>query len=111
MEFTLAKSERLKLKNEIQQVFDRGMKVRYNRITLFYLVAEKRKAAFFVSSKIKNAVDRNRIKRILREAYRLNKSLFGNYHLVFYADSNLDFKESCESIVTLSRDLSRWKNF
>jgi len=77
--FTLSKTERLKSRKLIEQVF--GSKQSFNifPFRVFYLVlnasAIPLQAGFGVSTKnFKKAVERNRIKRLLREAYRLQKN-------------------------------------
>lgn len=79
--FGLSKNERIKLKRDFQKVYIKGnnlystqsrVKVRY------YLESSVNeggiKAAFVVSKKAGNAVWRNRVKRLFREAYRNNKT-------------------------------------
>jgi len=80
-QFGLSSSERIKSKKEFELVFTKG-EVFFsssNRLkAAFYLVKNPGsngiKAAFTVSKKSGNAVWRNRVKRLLRELYRLNKS-------------------------------------
>ena len=78
--FGLSKNERIKLKKDFQKVYLSGhnlyssskkLKARYyieSSVNEFGI-----KAAFVVSKKAGNAVWRNRVKRILRATYRLNK--------------------------------------
>ncbi len=82
MNFRFPKSEKLKSKKAIELLFTEGKTVTKYPIKVFYLSIEnkeKTQAAFAVPKRnFKNAVDRNRIKRQLREAYRLQKHLLKN---------------------------------
>ncbi len=82
---TFGKDEKLKSKKIIDQLFKEGKSVSTNGFTLVYLVKPLStfypvQAGFSVPKKhFKHAVDRNRIKRLMRETYRLNKtSLYEN---------------------------------
>jgi ribonuclease P protein component len=64
----------------IDNIFKEGKSFSDFPFRIFYLQPEKNvshlQAAFSASSKnFKRAVDRNRIKRLMREAYRLQKSM------------------------------------
>jgi len=84
MKFTFNKSEKLKSQKLIEQLFLEGKSVTVFPLRLMYLPISQRdgtkiKASVSVSRKnFKKAVDRNRIKRLLREAYRLNKLEYFN---------------------------------
>jgi ribonuclease P protein component len=76
--YSLGKTERLKSRKQIDQVFENGKKISLFPFRLLYLAAQQGgpgiRAGFTVSSKtFPRAVDRNRIKRLCREAYRLQK--------------------------------------
>lgn len=71
------KSERLLKKKEFQKVFDEGRIFRNNELLVYAMPngMDKSRLGLVVGKKVGNAVKRNRIKRILREAFRLNKGL------------------------------------
>jgi len=80
-QFTLGKNERLKSRKLIEQLFSEGKSFVIHPFKIFYLLdtsgGEKSPALQFGvgagTKNFKKAVDRNRIKRITREAYRLQK--------------------------------------
>jgi len=78
--FTLNKAERLKRRKIIEQLFSEGRAVTAFPIRVQYKLIDQQQmgplqAGFSASSRnFKKAVDRNRIKRLMREAYRLQKA-------------------------------------
>lgn len=76
------KNEKLKSSKTIEKLFSEGKTHSKFPIKVFLLKDENlqdSKVAFAVPKRnFKSAVDRNRVKRQLREAYRLNKQLLEN---------------------------------
>lgn len=90
MRFSLPKNEKLKSKKEIERLFEKGHSVSSFPIRLVYSAFEERetptKVAFSVPKRhFKLAVTRNRIKRLMREAYRLKKNAYFNNTTTPYA--------------------------
>ena len=83
--FGLSASERIKSKKEFELVYSRGeiLFSPSNKLKAVFFIDRNSdmigiKTAYAVSSKSGNAVWRNRIKRLLRESYRLNKMEINN---------------------------------
>ncbi len=94
MRNTFKKNEKLKSKNAFAALFKNGSSAKFYPIRVVYIKwpienSKFPQVGFSVSKrKFKKAVDRNRIKRLLREAYRLNKievltNLQHNYAVLF----------------------------
>ncbi len=84
MKYSYNKFEKLKSKKLIEQLFLEGKTVTHYPLRLIFIEASfndgvKFKVGVSVSKRnFKKAVDRNKVKRLLREAYRLNKSMIFN---------------------------------
>lgn len=81
----LKKIHRINKTRELQRVYRTGKTVHTPALVIKFLPAEKFRTAFVVSKKVsKKAVDRNRIKRAVREEIRLlaPRLAVGEYMLV-----------------------------
>ena len=114
MDFSLQKKERIKSKKLMENVFAEGRKINHYPLRLIYLPTQfeddsQFKIAVVAPKKVfRSAVKRNRIKRLLKEAYRLNKSIIfnnskGNFALVFlYLGKEMpDYRQIEEKMVML----------
>ena len=112
------KKEKQKKKSDIDLLFKKGKWLSVDNLRIIYLTPndaatlDSHKTGVSVSKKFfKKAVDRNRLKRLLRETYRLNKPLykqaFGEKSLamlfwvskempVQYSDLEKNFLELCK---------------
>ncbi|MEO0227490.1 MAG: ribonuclease P protein component [candidate division WOR-3 bacterium] len=102
--FGLKKNEILR-KREVKRLFLEGRRVFYNKLTIVYLPALKQKAGFIASRKLGSAVKRNRVKRILREAYRMNKGIFKGFEVLFLAQDQLKYTEIIEIFLHFKREV------
>ena len=86
-QFTLGKDERLKSRKQIEKLFAEGKSFVVNPFRVYFIVNGQLSMVNYgsclqfgvgVSNKnFKKAVDRNRIKRLTREAWRLQKNELG----------------------------------
>ena len=86
--FGLPKGERIYLKEDFKTILSTGKKVQIKGFTLWCKPdlgeASKPQIGIIVSKKLGSAVERNRCKRLLREAFRLNKHLLKNAAILIY---------------------------
>lgn len=111
---SLGKTERLKSRKQIEALFKTGKKITHAPFRLLYRfekVQGEIKAGFTVSSKnFPRAVDRNRIKRLCRECYRVQskelKTMFSDNHrqvflFFIYTDRDIRTYDSIHRSVKL----------
>ena len=106
----LPKEERLKRRKQILEVFTKGKTISGNHMVIHYLTGRPdRKAGFAVSKKVKRKVDRNRIKRRLREIYRREKWRLKNVHLMIVGTESVlheDFRTLYHELVDLLNQIA-----
>jgi ribonuclease P protein component len=101
---TLGKDEKLKSKKAIEQLFSDGNRIKSHPFQLIFLQNEHNaefpiKVGFTVPKRnVKLAVNRNRIKRLMREVYRENKQLFSKsltkkylFMLIYSANKEISY--------------------
>jgi ribonuclease P protein component len=117
MNYKFPKSEKLRLKKDLDQLFKNGHKIFKYPLTLVFLSNEglgKNLCAVSVPKrKFKKAVDRNRIKRQMREAYRLNKHKISSenkyFHMMFvYSISEkLEYQKIENAVIKLMNEANK----
>lgn len=114
MNFTYSKAEKLKSKTTIDLLFSKGKSVSKYPLRLVYIEGDfgddfPFKMGVSVSKKhFKKAVDRNYFKRVLRETYRLNKSLLldnltssFSFMLLYQSKDRLTYEEINKKTIQL----------
>ncbi|HMB62034.1 MAG TPA: ribonuclease P protein component [Eudoraea sp.] len=118
MAFTFTKKEKLKGKKQIDLLFKEGKALSNYPLRLLYMKSEEQlplkiqTAVAVPKRNFKSAVKRNRLKRLIRESYRLNKhrlfnNIEGNYAFLFLYLGN----EICDYQVVEKSMLTLFNNF
>ena len=121
-DFRFPRAEKLKHKREIDLLFAKGKWLSCGNLRIISIDLEKKPQEDFtvinqkfgvsVSKRyFKKAVDRNRIKRMLREAYRLNKETFTEVFgtqtiaMIFWVSKEkpADYQSLEENFITLCK--------
>lgn len=105
----MRKMNTLKKNYEFKQVLSKGKFFKGTYITLYlypYSKTENR-VGFAVGKKIAKATKRNRLKRLMRESYRLqSKQIQQGYSMLFIWNKNIEVKDyHCQEILTDMRHL------
>lgn len=90
----LPKVDRLKGAQHFRKLFAEGKRFRRGSLTIIFLPSDEQLAGFVASKQIGGAVKRNKVKRILREAYRMNRTSFEGLKVILYAHCPLSFDET-----------------
>lgn len=118
MTFQFSKEEKLKSRKLIELLFAEGKHLKSFPLQMVYLPYEHTSDALFQAGfsvskrKFKHAVDRNKVKRLMREAYRLNKSILLKKHtqkhlimFIYLSNEIASFHEIQEAVNKLFRKL------
>nr|WP_279342447.1 ribonuclease P protein component [Geotalea sp. SG265] len=96
------KDERLLKRAQFLQLSDAGLKIHTAHfIILGSVPADLTKIGITVSRKVGNAVCRNRIRRLVREFFRLNKQQFASAYYNIIAKrgaGQLDYRQVCREL-------------
>jgi ribonuclease P protein component len=101
------KPERITNKSRFKVIYDQGVWRSSKHFTTVTCAntQEVRRLGITVTKKTGNAVKRNRIKRLIREFFRLNKSLFPDDHDVIIMAKRefplLTYKQTCDELTEL----------
>lgn len=119
--FRFSKSERLKSTKLISRIFTDGIFLYSSHLSVKYILDKNSEIPFHQAGfsvpkkKFKTAVQRNRLKRLMREAYRLNKYLLddfiktGNYFRMMFiirSGKMIDFSIVRDNMIELLKRLS-----
>ncbi|MBN2621016.1 ribonuclease P protein component [candidate division WOR-3 bacterium] len=94
---------RLKGKQVITKLFKKGNRFQCGDLVFVFLLSEEPAVGFVASKRVGGAVQRNRIKRLLREAYRMNKDLFAGVKTIFYAQGPMRREDINHAIAAFRR--------
>lgn len=108
----MEKSERIRKNSHFRYIYSHGKSYSNSNLVLYYIRNKKNinRLGLSVSKKVGNSVTRNRIRRLVRENYRLNKESFKvGYDFVFIArtqSAKSDFNGIRNSIFYLMKKCS-----
>jgi ribonuclease P protein component len=108
----MQKELRIRTNGHFSFVYRRGKRVSSKLLILYYVKANRIQAGFSISKKVGNAVTRNRIKRRLRESFRLRIPVLKNGNYVFAAKpaaATADYWELSKEMDILLKCLELYK--
>ena len=92
---------RIKKQADFQRLFQKGKRAFSPSLTLLYTPATTMRMGVSVGKKPGKSVQRNRVKRLVREAFRLNQDkMQGTYSFIILPKANKEY-----SFKTFERDL------
>ena len=101
----LAKNDRIYLNNDFKDILEHGVKVYGKGLVLWYRLypqegeagvlkprpSQQARIGIIVSKKLGNAVQRNRCKRLLKEAFRINRHLLKDSADCIFCPKDIEF--------------------
>ncbi|MBS4539312.1 ribonuclease P protein component [Clostridium sp. D2Q-11] len=101
--------KKLKLRNnrDFRKVYDKGKSISNKYLVMFYIKngLDYNRVGFSTTKKLGNAVIRNKVKRLIKESFRLNNdNLINGYDIVFLARiraNSASYEDMEKSIINL----------
>ena len=124
MDYSFSKSYILSKQIDIDELFSKGKRIRNQAFTMLYQKVPLTASPFQVlisvpKRKIKKAVDRNYLKRCMREVVRKNKELLicqenvaeksVNFAIIYNVDSKLDYSNIEKHLLDLFKKIPNLK--
>lgn len=81
----LPKKEIIRNTKIFQEVIREGMRCGGRYLMLYYQESDQRQVGFAVPKRLGKAVRRNRVKRLMRETYRMHRNELGRFRVVILA--------------------------
>lgn len=109
--FSFSKAHRLKTKTEIDFVFSKAKKLENTNFLLLYrgnTITNPRLGIIIAKKKVPKAHDRNRLRRIIREAFRNTCNLM-NVDIIFLARDGLKNVDNATLSNNLKTELNKLK--
>lgn len=82
--FGLPRRKVLRDSQEIRDLFSGGVRIVGRHVNLYMQEASEEKFTVLLRKKLGNSVERNRMKRLIREIYRLNQDWFRGMKIIIY---------------------------
>ncbi len=94
-----------------QKIYKEGHRVHEKRIAMVYVLAPSLAIGISISKSQGGAVERNRLKRLIKEFFRLNKQNIAPVHAVFIGKKPLlaDYDEISKIMLKLLRKAGLYK--
>jgi ribonuclease P protein component len=112
MSARLGRDERLRRKKDFERVLFRGKRLKQAPVAIYYAPNPDsgRRAAFIAAGRFRNAVARNRVRRRLREIFRINQDQFASgFDFILRGDppaAELEFSALRSTILDLARKVA-----
>lgn len=110
---TLRKIERITEREEFDELIRKGKRINREAFSIHFLRKRKEwpRAGFLVPKRIGKASTRNRVRRLLKESYRLNKgSMNRGFDILIWAKpkiASFSFREIERSLLEAGEELGR----
>ena len=103
--------ESLKKPSEFSKVYKRGKSFADKNIVVYYMPNQLgiTRVGFSISKKVGNSVVRNRVRRLIRESFRVNFEFVGTYDIIFVArvrSNEVEYHEMTKSLKYIFRKIS-----